>query len=353
MTLLFQSPEAFCASLEAWNEAQPSGHFDPHITPQWFRLLAKTAIPEKAKLALADAGGGSFLPLLCRPDQPGRLLGLSNFYSALFGLANEAAADTDVLQSLAAELMARRHGFYEARFTPMDPEQPSYALLQKAFSAAGWQVDDFFSFGNWYYPVGGKAYGEYLAERPSRLRNTIARAGKKLHNSGVFSLDIVEGGDALQSAIADFVVVYQRSWKTPEPFPNFIPALCELAARLGWLRLGVARYEGQAIAAQLWLVASGKAHIFKLAYDEDYAKFSAGTVLTAAMMRHVIDMDGVAEIDYLMGDDAYKQDWMSHRRERRGLIAFNPRLPRGLAAMAWHKGGKVWRSIQSRGLAGS
>ena len=44
-------------------------------------------------------------------------------------------------------------------------------------------------------------------------------------------------------------------------------------------------------------------------------------------MQHVIDTDHVEEVDYLTGDDAYKQDWMSHRRERIGLVAFNPRTP--------------------------
>jgi hypothetical protein len=39
----------------------------------------------------------------------------------------------------------------------------------------------------------------------------------------------------------------------------------------------------------------------------------------------------VAEVDYLIGDDAYKQDWMSHRRERWGIVAYNPRTLFGLA----------------------
>ena len=34
------------------------------------------------------------------------------------------------------------------------------------------------------------------------------------------------------------------------------------------------------------------------------------------MMEYVIDTDRVEEIDFLTGNDAYKQDWMSERRER-------------------------------------
>jgi CelD/BcsL family acetyltransferase involved in cellulose biosynthesis len=38
-------------------------------------------------------------------------------------------------------------------------------------------------------------------------------------------------------------------------------------------------------------------------------------------MRHVLDVDRAAVVDYLTGDDAYKRDWMSHRRERVGVSA--------------------------------
>lgn len=57
-------------------------------------------------------------------------------------------------------------------------------------------------------------------------------------------------------------------------------------------------------------------------------------------MEHVIDIDRVAEIDYLIGDDLYKRDWVSCRRERRGLIAFNPAFPLGWLGAIRHFAGK-------------
>ena len=47
------------------------------------------------------------------------------------------------------------------------------------------------------------------------------------------------------------------------------------------------------------------------------------------LMEHVIDKDKVAEVDFLIGDDAYKRDWMSDRRERWGIIAQGPRTLAG------------------------
>ena len=172
----------------------------------------------------------------------------------------------------------------------------------------------------------------------------MLRAEKKLSKSSGYRLQIVQQDNALLGAAIDaYVQVYNQSWKVPEPFPEFIPGLCQLAAQKGWLRLGLIFLDNLPIAAQLWLVVEKKAYIVKLAYDQKFVKTSAGTVLTGALFRHVIDVDRVEEVDYLMGDDQYKQDWMSERRERRGIIAFNPQSPLGIAKAVYHFGGKILR----------
>ena len=65
-------------------------------------------------------------------------------------------------------------------------------------------------------------------------------------------------------------------------------------------------------------------------------------------MRLKLKGDQVAEVDYLTGDDAYKRDWMSASRERCGIIAFNLRSPRGLAAAALHLGGGRMKALLRR-----
>ena len=56
------------------------------------------------------------------------------------------------------------------------------------------------------------------------------------------------------------------------------------------------------------------------------------SILIAHLMQHVIDVDRVDEIDFLYGNDTYKQDWMSERRERWGLYCGRPRPARGFKA---------------------
>lgn len=344
MTIGFAEPLHVAKQLaRIEEEIQPEG--DLHFQPSWFRLQSESAMSASVRLALVACGDRCWLPLMISDAYPRRLQGLSNFYTPLFGLINETCADPEILRGIAAQLRRSDEGFYEARFSPMDPAGPSWHALSKAFSQTGWLVDDYFSFGNWYHPVRTASYSSYLSGRPSRVRNTLARAKRRLEKTPGYTLSLFQGGELSEADINGFVSVYNRSWKTPEPFPEFIPGLCRLAARSGWLRLGIIRIDGLPIAAQLWLVQGGKANIVKLAYDQDYGKTSAGTVLTAALMEQVIDRDKVVEIDYLIGDDSYKGDWMSCRRERRGLIAFNLRTTRGLMAAAWHFGGKLKRRL--------
>jgi hypothetical protein len=51
-------------------------------------------------------------------------------------------------------------------------------------------------------------------------------------------------------------------------------------------------------------VRAGRAEIFKVAYDEAHKALSPGTLVTALVMEHVLEVDRVREVDYLTGDDA-------------------------------------------------
>lgn len=312
---------------------------DPHLELSWFALLAKTAMPPGTQFALLPCGS-AWLPMMRSPGATGRIEGLSNFYTPLYGLINGDSVDEVLLQQH-FKALRKVSGVSELRFAPMDPQGGDFHALTSGLKSAGWWVSDYFCFGNWYHPVAGDRWVDYLAKRPGRVRTTLARAERRLAKVG-FDIEIVsESGERLEKAIDEFVAVYGTSWKEPEPYPEFIPGLCRMAADQGYLRLGVLSTKQQAIATQLWLIANGTAYIVKLAYDPRFANFSPGSLLTAAMFRSAIDDDQVSCIDYLIGDDSYKTEWMTLRRERRGIVAYNPGTSRGWIQAIRHFGGKL------------
>src|SRR3546814_17225268 len=88
--------------------------------------------------------------------------------------------------------------------------------------------------------------------------------------------------------------------------------------------MGLARIEGAPVAAQYWTVEDGTAFIHKLAHVEDSLKASPGTLLSAALFRHVIAVDRVARVDFGTGTDAYKRDWLNRHEPLLHIAVFNP-----------------------------
>lgn len=319
------------ASFDAWRaqaawalQDQHAAH--PFVTPGWFELLQRHCPQPGSQLwlpSVSDAAGTTHLPLLER--RPGHFESLSNYYAALYAPVS-TAPESSAAHALALAARIQRGRVASLKLHPLDPQDPFWPALSAALREQGYWVDRYFTFGNWYHPCAGQRWNEYLASRPSRLRNTIVRTQRRLLQRADCRLQLItpeSSAAEVRAGLADFGRVYARSWKKPEPYLTFVAALGEHAHRAGWLRLCLCYVAGEPVAAQLWLVHQGTASIYKLAYDERHAKLGAGTLVSAALTAHVLDVDQVHEIDFLAGDDAYKAEWMSQRRDRTGLIAFH------------------------------
>jgi CelD/BcsL family acetyltransferase involved in cellulose biosynthesis len=287
------------------------------------------------------------LPTVAQAGDFGReVSALSNFYTAIYAPALDDGLEAEDLLPLTRAL--RKSGARAAayRFAPMDPASNEFALLRRALSMAGLSAHAYFAFGNWFEPV-RQNWADYLKDRSGQVRSTIKRNAKKFVAEGG-RLEIVQGGDRLEAGLAAYQAVYAQSWKVPEPYPDFVPGLIRLCANRGWLRLGLAWLGDKPVAAQIWIVANGRADIYKLAYDEAHKALAPGTLLTALLMEQAIDVDRVREIDYLIGDDPYKAAWMSQRRERFGLIAYDPLTLRGLLGLARQVVGEARRRLRPK-----
>lgn len=273
----------------------------------------------------------ALLPARYLPNR-GEILSLGNFYTSLYQPYLAPGLTVDSLARLLEFIRDSNKTVSTMRFAPLDVDGRCYKLLLAATREARLISFPFYCFGNWHLPV-LTDWTSYLSGRPSQIRNTIKRKSREFHQAGG-ALEIISGTDRLEFGIAAYQSVYSSSWKVPEPFPEFTPSLIRMLARNGWLRLGVATLNEQPIAAQIWIVAHDRASIFKLAYREDCKRYSAGTLLSAKLMEYAIDTDRVQEVDYLIGDDPYKASWMTHRRERWGIIAYNPRSVYGAVGAA-------------------
>lgn len=318
----------------------------------WYRNLINAVYPEHPgiRIYVLRMGGlaAAALPVIITRKSGWWTYGesLSNYYTALYApvLAEHVTAGD---LALLVTAMRRLHGSLGSlRFTPMDPQSNNYRILREALMLAWMAPFDFFCFGNWFMKADDN-WPLYLQSRSGMLRSTIKRMGKKFSADGG-TLELVQGGAELERGLSAYERVYAASWKTAEPFLDFMPGLMRACAERGWLRLGVAWLKDEPVAAQLWIVAGRKADIYKLAYHEAYKAYAPGTLLTAMLMQHVMEQDRVTEVDYLIGDDPYKESWMSNRRERWGLIAYNPRTIPGLLGLTRELVGRAVKHLKSK-----
>ena len=341
-----------------WVEHPDSEFF---CTADWFDNLVQHGFEAGAlssNIQLLFSVNSKLGCAVCLPLLSGaRLTSLANYYSSLYGpiqwerLGANHPADhiagfhQEATQLFATLIRTQLPRLVELQLSPMDLDTRFAAGLASSLRSTGFWTDRFLCFGNWYLPVGQRSFDQYRTSLPSTLQHSIDRGQRRLSKHGDWSIQVHTQTDAkLEAATADFIAVYRQSWKPPEPRETFIPSLIHLAAQKQWLRLGILRMQGQPVAAQLWIVKGTKASIFKLAYVQGFERFSPGSVLTARLMRHVLDLDKVTEVDYLTGDDPYKKDWMSHRRERWGLLAFQASSARAWARASRHFLGKALRS---------
>ena len=305
----------------------------------WFDTISRHAAP--AGLAPRFAlTGDMMLPVWC--DKRGIVSAMNSPYTLEFRPLSGIDADAEAAGTAFARLCRYRP---PVRLDALDPALPWLEGFTDGLRRGGTMVRRYDHFGNWFEPVAGLSFDGYLKTRPGALRSTIRRKLKAAASSTRFEL--IHGGAALEPGIAAFEVVYAKSWKDAEPFPSFNAAFMRALAEAGLLRLGVLSQGDSPIAVQYWTVSGQRAIVHKLAHDEAALALSPGTVLTALMIRAVLEEDKVMELDFGRGDDPYKQSWTSQRRQRIGLNIIDPRHPRGLAALGKTQLGIARRRLHS------
>jgi CelD/BcsL family acetyltransferase involved in cellulose biosynthesis len=334
--------------------ARQGDHVEEH--DDWRPLASLVAGGERASLFLGETWWRTMLAAGLGPGEHPRFLAARRDGRPVLALALAAGSGTAALANaytclwrpLAEEVritdaaalgrVLRRAGL--VRLDAIPAEWPGLGPFAAGLREAGLVVRTFRHFGNWHQELGDLDWASYLAARPGALRSTLRRQGRKAG----FALDIVtEPGPTLEAAIADYETIYASSWKEPEPLPAFNPTLMRNLAAEGQLRLGFLRDGARPVAAQLWALRADRRHatVLKLAHDERDRAASPGSLLTEAMLRFLIEQEGIASFDFGRGDDAYKRLWAGERRQRLGLLVADWRHPRGLAALLRHQAGRM------------
>ncbi len=323
-----------------WNELPQSSNIlfaqaekeSVFFSRQWFKNLVTTSLGDEQSMLLVcvveendksnlgkekkeEAKVLAILPLIS--NSSGEWSALQHIYTSLYTLLMAEHKQQEIVNCLADGLS--QLPFDSLKLGPIAANDKNINALEQAMESAGLSCVRYAEFFNWFYPLHGQTFTEYMEARSSRVKNTIARKERKLEREQGYEICLYKGDD-VQQGMTDFHKVYKASWKANERFENVMEGFINSFSKLSWIRLAILYIKGQPVAAQIWFVAHNKASIFKLAYDEEWKQYSPGSILTKYLMRTVIDTDKVEEIDFLTGNDHYKQEWMSERRQRWRIV---------------------------------
>lgn len=271
------------------------------------------------------------LPLTTSTNKLGisQLTNLTSFYACearLFAINDNVEVKTALL-----EKVVKHTRWQQLFFGPLNQEDDTlikefFGLKRKVAEQTNWFESDILS------------YEQYMNERPSRLKNTLKRKSKKAESLG---LNITYATDlaTFERLFADYQHIYQLSWKGEEYSYAFIREVCLDALKANKLCFAVLTINNQPAAAQIWFVENQCASIFKLAYDPAFKHLSVGSLLSADISKQVIDSHQVKWIDFGMGNEPYKQEWMTQSSERNSYLLFNNQTFFGI--LSWIKRGAL------------
>ena len=183
---------------------------------------------------------------------------------------------------------------------------------------------------------------------PHKARRELRRLERRLHDLGELRYQQLGPQDDAEAALAEFLELEQRGWKgrrgsalgsNGENRRFFLRAAGE-AARTGRLMLLAMRLDGRAIAMKCNLLARDGAYAFKIAYDEQYAKYSPGLLLELEHVRR-FHASGLKWMDWCSEPDHFMANRLSlDRRALSTLVTASGRpagrwLVSALPALHW------------------
>lgn len=179
---------------------------------------------------------------------------------------------------------------------------------------------------------------EYLAGRPGRVRSTITRTTKRFDREGVQFVRVQP--DQVATALDDLARLHDSRWADGSVFlrawERFAPAATAGAAAGDVVLHELRDAEGDAVAVELDLVLGATIAFYQAGRRTEREWRGCGSVLRARILEAAA-ADGALEYDLLRGDESYKEEWATGRREvvrcamgvgMRGVAALRARVAR-------------------------
>lgn len=133
---------------------------------------------------------------------------------------------------------------------------------------------------------------------------------RRLSETGTLNFAVAATYPEVRAATEDFLVLEAKGWKgargsalVQDPdTSNFVRTMLWSAARHDQVRIASLSLNGRVIAAVIMLMAQDTGYLWKIAYDEEFAKFSPGVLLIEQFSQQILSDKTVALVDSCAGE---------------------------------------------------
>lgn len=318
------------------NLANKRGPYMPFLCFDWFKIWLDHFLKGNKLLILLLYKGPELVtiaPCLIKEEKSKginvrKIDLIGNVYSPFRYFVLSELNDEETVKSLSfiLQFLSKTYRDWDVLDLNSIPEERNcFDVLKTAIKQGGMKYTDFLCYGDWYLDEINYSGDEYFNKNfTSKFRHNIKYRQRKLEEKGNLNFRIVKNEDSIDEHMRLYYELYSKSWQEREGVgPTFHLDLAKMASRHGWLRLAFLSLDSSAIASQFWVSCNGYAYILKTFYDQDYREYGPGKILTLHMMKYAMDVDKVKAVDYVQGDEPYKEDWTPKRRERKGILIYN------------------------------
>ncbi len=191
--------------------------------------------------------------------------------------------------------------------------------------------------------VPGDDRAHYLERAVSTHRHReLRRTGRRLADQGALLFTTATTPQSVAADIEDFFALETAGWKgdggtaaaSSIELHGFFKAAVEELAFEGKAQVDRLLLDGRAIAAAVTLISGSTAWYWKIAYDEAYARYAPGMLLSAALTERLAEEEGVARTDSCAGSGPSMLDplWSERLHLCDRMIAVCPSAPFAVAS---------------------
>ncbi len=276
----------------------------------------------------------------------------SDYMRLLTGSGNENSG------AIAAARMLRSPEF-RARFGRLDAieleghleQEPSIRQLISELQAAGWGMEERGLGGAWRVTLPG-TIEEFVAQLHKSRRRKVNKA-RRLLAEGRVRYEAIGEWERIDQLWGEFVRLHQKRRATMNQpgcffdhrFGKFLREATQRFAEQNEVWLGVLWSEDQPVGMNLVFCPESTANIYQCGMETDRSELEPGHLLNYFTIVTAIER-GVRWLDFLRGDEPYKEGWGAERQELWRVRMFAPHLTARLrqSALSAGRGVRAWTS---------